>query len=56
MYTLNSIGLRQLLQGRPVKMERMLDEPKGEEYTSFLKLKRADKILQSFEGTCNEIR
>jgi len=53
---LNSIGLRQLPWGRPVKVERVVDDPKGDEKVSFLNLKRENRILQNLEGTFNDRR
>lgn len=39
-----------------MKVERVVDDPKGEEKVSFLNLKRENKILQNLEGTFNDRR
>lgn len=39
-----------------MKVERVVDDPKGEEKVSFLNLNRENKILQNFEGTFNDRR
>jgi len=55
MYILNRRGLRQLPWGRPVNVDRVLEEPNEEEKTRFLLLKRESNMLPNSGGAFKEI-
>jgi len=50
------MGLRQLPWSKPVKVERVQEEPKLEEKTGLLLLNRGSKMLQNLGGAFSEIR
>jgi len=56
IYRLNNMGLKQLLWGRPLDVERILVDLKEELKCNFLSEKRRDMRFMNDDGMFNDFR